>query len=142
MTGVVALLIALVLTAVVAAVMQARNGRFSEREPAPDAEVLTAADIGAPLGERATLVQFSSAFCAPCRATRVLLGDVAGRLDGVETIDIDAEQHLDLVRRLHVMRTPTVLVLDADGTVSTRASGLPRREQVLAAIDRAVPDPR
>ena len=31
------------------------------------------------LGERATLVQFSSAFCAPCRTTRVVLADVATR---------------------------------------------------------------
>ena len=29
------------------------------------------------LGERATLLQFSSAFCAPCRATRRVLGDVS-----------------------------------------------------------------
>ena len=38
--------------------------------------VLTAAELGAELGERATLVQFSSAFCSPCRATRTLLRDV------------------------------------------------------------------
>ncbi|MCG6498188.1 hypothetical protein MCM47_28745 [Kitasatospora sp. A2-31] len=30
---------------------------------------LSAADLGGPLGERATLVQFSTAFCQPCRAT-------------------------------------------------------------------------
>ena len=29
------------------------------------------------LGERATLLQFSSAFCAPCRATRQVLSEVA-----------------------------------------------------------------
>ena len=27
-------------------------------------------DMGAELGDKATLLQFSSAFCAPCRATR------------------------------------------------------------------------
>ena len=35
---------------------------------------LTAADLQHELGPRATLVQFSSAFCAPCRATRQILG--------------------------------------------------------------------
>ncbi|KRC67046.1 thioredoxin [Aeromicrobium sp. Root236] len=99
---------------------------------------MTAADIGAELGERATLVQFSSAFCSPCRATRVLLNDIAAKVDGVTTVDIDAEEHLDMVRRLGILRTPTVLVLDAEGAVSTRASGLPRREQVLAALGQAV----
>lgn len=85
-------------------------------------------------GERATLVQFSSAFCAPCRTTRTLLADVADHHDGVTHVEVDAEQHLDLVRRLDVRRTPTTLVLDADGHEITRAAGAPRRDQVLAVL--------
>ena len=86
------------------------------------------------LGERATLLQFSSAFCAPCRATRRVLGDVADLVPGVAHVEIDAEQHLDLVRRVGVLRTPTTLVLDPAGHEVTRASGAPRTEQVLAAL--------
>ena len=48
-----------------------------------------------------------------------------------------AEQHLELVRRLGILRTPTTLVLDADGHEVTRAAGAPRREQVHAALTRA-----
>lgn len=88
----------------------------------------------AQLGERATLVQFSSAFCAPCRTTRVVLGDVAGGVSGVVHLEIDAEQHLEVVRELDVRRTPTTLILDATGAEVTRAAGAPRREQVLAAL--------
>lgn len=106
--------------------------------PAPGpVEKLNAADLGDDLGERATFVQFSSAFCAPCRATRQLLRDVAGKEEGVAFVEIDAESHLDLVRRLRVMRTPTVLVLDADGQVVVRASGQPRRPDVHQALQRA-----
>ena len=142
MTGLVALLAALAATAVIALAFTCRNGRFSAAAPVrEDVEVLTPTQLGVELGERATLVQFSSAFCSPCRATRVLLTDIASKVDGIVTVDIDAEKHLDLVRQLHIMRTPTVLVLDADGAVSTRASGLPRREQVLAALGQAVGDP-
>lgn len=86
------------------------------------------------LGERATLVQFSSAFCAPCRATRRILGEVAEIVPGVVHIEIDAEHHLDLVRRLDILRTPTTLVLDGAGNEVARASGAPRKEQVLSAI--------
>jgi len=43
----------------------------------------------------------------------------------VEHIEIDAESHLDLVRDLKVLSTPTVFVLDADGVVGSRATGLP-----------------
>ena len=72
----------------------------------------------------------------------VLLTDIASKVHGVVTVDIDAEEHLEMVRRFGIMRTPTVLVLDAEGVVSTRASGLPRREQVLAALGQAVGDRR
>ncbi len=57
----------------------------------PSGPRLTAADLGADLGPRATLVQFSSAFCQPCRATRQVLDDVAGQVDGVSHVEIDAE---------------------------------------------------
>ncbi len=90
------------------------------------------------LGERATLLQFSSAFCAPCRATRRVLADVAASVPGVAHVEIDAEHHLDLVRRVGVLRTPTTLVLDARGHEVTRAAGAPRRDQVLAAVAGAV----
>jgi thiol-disulfide isomerase/thioredoxin len=100
--------------------------------------VLDPAQIGTALGERATLVQFSSAFCQPCRATRRILSDVSRDVPGVAYVDIDAESHLELVRRLDVRRTPTVLVLDAAGRVVRRASGQPRRVDVLAALGAAV----
>ena len=99
---------------------------------------LTAADLGQPLGERATLVQFSSAFCAPCRATRVILADVAGRAPGIGHVEIDAESHLDLVRALGVLRTPTVFVLAADGAITARASGQPRKADVIGALGAAL----
>lgn len=99
-----------------------------------------AAEIGTELGERATLLQFSSAFCQPCRATRRTLAEVAGMVEGVAHVEIDAEAHLDLVRELQVLRTPTVLVLDADGRVVRRAAGQPRKADVIAALGVAVRD--
>ncbi|CAL9316894.1 TlpA family protein disulfide reductase [Streptomyces sp. SudanB66_2053] len=97
-----------------------------------------AAELGTGLGERATLVQFSSAFCAPCRATRRVLGEVADMVPGVTHVEIDAEARLDLVRRLGIVRTPTVLVLDADGRVVRRAAGQPRKADVIAALGAAL----
>jgi thiol-disulfide isomerase/thioredoxin len=107
-----------------------RDGRMRE-SPVPR---LTEADLGQPLGARATLLQFSSAFCAPCRATRQLLSDVAGRSDGVAHVEIDVTTRMDLARRLDIRRTPTVLVLGPRGQVTRRASGLPRRADVVAAL--------
>jgi len=101
---------------------------------AADPPRLTSDQIGHALGERATLLQFSTAFCAPCRATRRILAEVAGLTEGVAHVEIDAESRLDLVRELGVLRTPTVLVLAADGTIVRRASGQPRKPDVIAAI--------
>jgi len=110
-----------------------------EKESSEVDDSLAAADLGgAVLGERATLVQFSSAFCAPCRATRRVLGEVAEMVDGVSHVEIDAEEHLDLVRRLNVIRTPTVLVLDDAGRIVRRAAGLPRKADVIAALGEAI----
>ncbi|KUN89092.1 thioredoxin [Streptomyces bungoensis] len=103
-----------------------------------DGERLDAGRLGGELGERATLVQFSSAFCAPCRATRRVLKEVAALVPGVAHVEIDAEARLDLVRELGVLRTPTVLVLDADGRVVRRAAGQPRKADVIAALGEAL----
>ncbi|MET8163398.1 thioredoxin family protein [Streptomyces sp. NPDC005329] len=114
-----------------------RSGRVRVRGR-DDGKRLGADRLGGELGERATLVQFSSAFCAPCRATRRVLGEVAGVVPGVTHIEIDAEAHLDLVRELDILKTPTVLVLDADGHIVRRATGQPRKADVLAALGEAV----
>jgi thiol-disulfide isomerase/thioredoxin len=95
------------------------------------------ARLGHDLGERATLLQFSSAFCAPCRATRRVLDEVTGLVPGVAHVEVDAELHLDATRQLGILRTPTTLVLDASGAEVTRATGAPSRDQVLTALTRA-----
>jgi thiol-disulfide isomerase/thioredoxin len=107
----------------------------------PAAAPLTAAVLGAPLGARATLVHFSSAFCLPCRATRRVLAEVAELVPGVAHIEVDAESRLGLVRDLAVLSTPTVLVLDADGREVRRAQGRPGKAAVIAALGKAVAGP-
>ena len=108
------------------------SGQVSEHE------VLRAEQLGRELGSQATLVQFSTAFCQPCRAAKAVLSAVAAGTEGVRHIEIDAESHLDLVREVGIMRTPTTLILDAEGRITARATGVPRKDQVLAAIGRTL----
>lgn len=91
--------------------------------------------FGQALGSDATLVQFSSAFCQPCRATRLLLEDVALSTPGVAHIEIDAEAHLDLVREMGVTRTPTTFILNAQGEIVGKSVGLPKRLEVLNVVE-------
>ena len=98
------------------------------------AGIITTEMIGGALGSRATLVQFSSAFCTPCRATRVLLQDIVSSMPDVVHVDIDAEDHLELVRELNILSTPTTLILNSTGHEVGRAVGAPKREQVINAL--------
>jgi len=99
-----------------------------------DKGLITQSMIGVALGSRVTLVQFSSAFCSPCRATRMLLEDVTEDLSEVVYVEIDAEANLELVRTLDIRSTPTTLFLDRSGHEVGRAMGAPKRDQVLSAI--------
>ena len=148
-SGLIILVVVLAAASVAGLVFRSRQGRFQEprsktpisgtgradsaQPPAADT-VLTGADLGASLGERATLVQFSTEYCTYCGPTRKLLAEVAAEQDGVAFVEIDAARRLDLVRRLNVLSTPTVLVLAADGSIAQRASGQPRKSDLLAAV--------
>lgn len=137
MTGLVVCCLVLAAASAFGVLRRRRSGRVRVRVR-DEGKRLDAAELGAELGERATLVQFSSAFCAPCRATRRILGEVAGMVPGVSHVEIDAEARLGLVRRLDILKTPTVLVLDADGRIVRRATGQPRKADVIAALGEAV----
>ncbi|HEY0932834.1 MAG TPA: thioredoxin family protein [Trebonia sp.] len=144
--GLIALVVVLAAASAAGLALRARQGRFrpdSSRATGPErpeasGAVLTAADLGAPLGDRVTLVQFSTKVCAYCGPTRKLLSELARERDGVAFIEVDAAERMDLSRRLHVLSTPTVLVLDAAGGISSRASGPPRQAELLIAVGRAV----
>jgi thiol-disulfide isomerase/thioredoxin len=137
MTGLVVCVAVLATASAYGVLQRRRSGRVRVRGR-DDGKRLGAAELGEDLGERATLVQFSSAFCAPCRATRRVLGEVADMVPGVTHVEIDAEKNLDLVRELDILKTPTVLVLDAGGRVVRRATGQPRKADVIAAIGETV----
>jgi thiol-disulfide isomerase/thioredoxin len=137
MTGLVVCVAVLAAASAFGVLQRRRSGRVRVRGR-DDGRRIGADRLGGELGERATLVQFSSAFCAPCRATRRILGEVAAVVPGVAHIEIDAETRLDLVRELDILKTPTVLVLDADGRIVRRAAGQPRKADVVAALGEAV----
>ena len=97
---------------------------------------ISAAEIGSALGESATVLQFSSAFCTPCRATRSTLTSVLTHYSKIKHVEVDAESNLQLVRRLDIRQTPTTLFLNSVGTEIARAVGAPKRDQVINALER------
>jgi thiol-disulfide isomerase/thioredoxin len=139
MPGLVTALVALALATAGGLWWRGRDGRI---RAVPQAETPGGAELarlGVTPGVPVTLLQFSSAFCAPCRATRRVCAEVAERFEGVAHVEVDAESHLDAVRELDIWRTPTVLVVDAAGRVVHRATGTPAKAHVIAAIAALLP---
>jgi hypothetical protein len=139
LTGALVAIVALALAGVLGVWWRRRQGRIlTPRPPEPSTVDVTAAALsrlGVNGGPRVTLLQFSSAFCAPCRVARRICADLANGRDGVAHLEVDAESHLDEVRALGIWRTPTVLVVDAAGRIAFRLTGAPTRAGLAAAVD-------
>jgi thiol-disulfide isomerase/thioredoxin len=136
--GATVLVAALLLTAAAAWWLRTRSGAV--RTPVAEPAGPQPQDVLAQLGVRAgdadlTVVQFSTAFCAPCRATRARLQQLQTTRPGLAYVDIDAEENLDAVRELDVRRTPTLFYLGRDGRLIGRSSGAPRPEELTALVD-------
>jgi len=130
MTGVLVLVATLALATVAGLAMKSRNGRV--RVAAASTLPSDIQAVLAPAG--VTLVQLSTTFCAPCRHTRVLLSDLASRTDGLHHTELDLTDRPELARELSVLRTPTTLAIDGSGTEVLRVGGVPKRDELLAAL--------
>jgi thiol-disulfide isomerase/thioredoxin len=138
-TGLVVLGVALALSAVAAWWLRTRNGSVtaaSGTEEAVVRELAVLQELGArPQDADLTVVQFSTAFCGPCRATRARLQQLQTTRPGLAHLHVDAESHLDAVGALDVRRTPTLFYLDRSGALLGRSSGAPRPEELTALVD-------
>ena len=101
---------------------------------APEADHLPASPA------RQLVVQFSTAFCGPCRATKARLQQLQATRPGLAVVHVDAESHLDEVRELDVRRTPTLFYVGRDGALLGRSSGAPRPDELTALVDAHVGD--
>lgn len=92
-------------------------------------------------GEQATLVLFSTEFCSRCPQVRRTLDAVTAEHPGVAHTEIDLTHRPQLAAQLHILQTPTVFVLDADGVVRSRFGGAPQRHAVTAELQRLIGEP-
>jgi thiol-disulfide isomerase/thioredoxin len=131
----------LVLAVVIGLGVRAAQGRV-RRDRAH--QVVDPRRLGADgLGERATLLQFSTEMCARCPGVHRMLSDVASGRDGVRHLDIDLTHRPDIARHFSVLQTPTTLILDRAGAIQSRIGGVPSAEVVrleLARIDGVTAD--
>lgn len=116
----------LVLATALGVLQRSRAGRLRQGS----GETISIADLGSAeaLGERATLVQFSTPTCAQCPGTARLLRGIAAEHDGVVHLEVDLTRHPEVADRFGVLQTPTTLLVDGAHHVRARIGGAPRRD--------------
>ncbi|SER74286.1 Thiol-disulfide isomerase or thioredoxin [Propionibacterium cyclohexanicum] len=134
MTGLWIALGIVALALLIGAVRRITDGRA--RTARKSSQRVDAAELGIELAPHGTFVQFSTSICAPCRATARLLSQITEENPAVAHVEIDAEHRMDLVERFGVLRTPTVLLVDAKGAVRYRFTGPSRRAELVDALAR------
>ncbi len=142
--GAAVLVAALAVTAVAAWWLRARNGAVraagtQENDVAPSVFQRLGVD---PTAADLTVVQFSTAFCGPCRTTKARLEHLRSTRPRLAYVHVDAESHLDEVRELDVRRTPTLFYVGRDGALIARSSGAPRADELTALVDAHAGTPR
>ena len=135
--GATVLVVALALAGVAAWWLRSRDGAI--REAGQVAQPTAFERLGVRPGDAdLTVVQFSTAFCGPCRATKARLQQLRATHPGLGVVQVDAESHLDEVRELDVRRTPTLFFLDRTGRLVGRSSGAPRADELTALVEAHV----
>ena len=95
---------------------------------------ISAVELNQKLGDKATIVQFSTTFCSECRTAKAIVKDVVKDYRDITYVEVDAESNLDLVRKVDIRFTPTTIFLDGKGFEIARAKGAPKRDQLIKAI--------
>jgi thiol-disulfide isomerase/thioredoxin len=150
-TGLLALLGALAVAVTLGLVLRAREGRvrLSGHQPVlagvtaggqsgrPAVELPPAVRelvVDPPEQESVTLLQLSTTFCAPCRQASAALASLAEATPGLRHVELDVTNTPEIAIGLGVLRTPTTIAFDAEGTELLRIRGVPRRDALLDTL--------
>lgn len=87
-------------------------------------------------GADAVAILLGSPTCAPCVTVKQILGELAEERTDFRWSYADAADHLDIADAHHVMRVPTLFVLDPDGRILARTSGVPAKVDLRRVLDR------
>lgn len=124
----------LAVTVAIGVILRWQQNRPRRQNPA---EVVEPHRLGAEiLGERATLLQFSTEMCGRCPGVHRTLTAIADQHEGVLHLDVDLTHRPDIAKHFHVLQTPTTMIIDRDGVIQTRFGGTPNRDVIELELAR------
>ncbi|NNC13351.1 thioredoxin family protein [Planctomonas sp. JC2975] len=134
-----AVIVGLVVVATLVGLLwRARNGRVRDASGVATLQqtgLKSSLEDDAQFGSDATIVQFSTEFCGPCRIAERVLSGVAAQRDGIAYLDVDLTTRPQLATEFGVLQTPTILLVDAAGGIRSRIVGVPKAHEVTARLD-------
>ncbi|MFT5222693.1 MAG: thiol-disulfide isomerase/thioredoxin [Glaciecola sp.] len=80
-------------------------------------------------------VLFGSPTCGPCDAVKRVLLEVEAERGDFTWRYVDTADHLDVAESLAIRRVPTLVLMDGDGIVRARTSGVPSPTDLHAVLD-------
>lgn len=134
-TGLVVLLLALVAATVFGLHRYLTSGQLSTRGSARTRGVRIP---GLPPDAGPAVVQFSSEFCAPCRATRTKLVHLTQQRP-FTYLDLDVSEHIETAQEHGITRTPSLLILDETHIIRFTITGAPTPQALVDALDAIAP---
>lgn len=134
--GVIVVVAVLVVATIVGLVVRARSGRVRTTAATAATAGWSLARVVPEPDDRVLLLQLSSPICTPCRQTAAQLTELAAAQPGLRHVEVDVGDDPAVASELHVMRTPTTIAFARDGRELLRVSGVPRRRELLEALDR------
>lgn len=83
-------------------------------------------EVAIRFGTKATSILFSTSYCSICPSVRRQLQSMESIDAGLQHVDVDITDRLDLAAHFGISQTPTVLITDASGVIRYRVSGTPK----------------
>ena len=119
-----------------------QNGADTIKEVIPWRPTLAAARTEAQSQHKVILIDFFATWCGPCKAmARTTWADpkVASALGNIVPVQIDVDKHEDIARQYGVEVMPTLMLVDAQGTVIRSYTGGLESDELIGWVNGKQP---
>lgn len=83
-----------------------------------------------------TVIKMSAPWCIPCQQLKPIFDEVIQEISDIKIVEIDVEEHPDIVSNYKVRGVPCVIVTDENDNVLAMKTGMMTKEQLKDLILR------